>query len=184
MFRVDLTLTGIDHVLIPEWGNQNKWVFMRNKAISDRGVRVRDRQGWSWWLARVAVAALLFESVTGPAITFLPFHVAVEWAVLLHTAVGCLMLLPWGWYSGRHWSQSRHSPASAVVLLGYVTLVGLTVCCISGTVISAQGIWGNRTQVLWREVHLLSTWVLLAGAVPHIGLVFWKALRNAHSIAA
>jgi len=49
--------------------------------------------GWMGWLIRFSIAALLFETLTGLAITFLPFHPALQWGVLLHTAIGAVMLV-------------------------------------------------------------------------------------------
>ena len=53
------------------------------------------RTGWRSTLGVTAAASLLFETLTGLAITFAPFHAAVEWSVILHTAVGVLTLLPY-----------------------------------------------------------------------------------------
>jgi hypothetical protein len=50
--------------------------------------------GWSSWLARAAASILLFELVSGLAITFGPFHAAIEWGLLAHTAAGILTLAP------------------------------------------------------------------------------------------
>lgn len=55
---------------------------------ADRSVRT----SWSSVLSRTAAAILLFELLSGLAITFGPFHPAVEWGVLLHTdrkAIDC-----------------------------------------------------------------------------------------------
>ena len=58
------------------------------------------RTGWTTWLVLASLAALLFETLTGLAITLAPFHAAVQWSVLLHTAVGAAMLLPRLRYGG------------------------------------------------------------------------------------
>lgn len=50
------------------------------------------------WLARVTAAILMFELVCGLTITFGPFHPAVEWSLLLHTAAGLITLAPLTWY--------------------------------------------------------------------------------------
>lgn len=61
------------------------------------------RTGWSGALARATAAILLFEFISGLAITFGPFYPAVEWGLLLHTGVGVLTLAPLAWYFVRHW---------------------------------------------------------------------------------
>ena len=59
------------------------------------------RSGWISALSRSVAAVLLFELVSGLAVTFGPFHPVVEWGLIFHTALGvlavaplCLVLLP------------------------------------------------------------------------------------------
>jgi len=134
----------------------------------------RLRTGWESWLARFSLAALLFEAVSGLAITFAPFDPAIQWSVILHTAIGALTLLPLAWYCAAHWADYRRWTMSHVVLLGYVALLGLAVCAGSGVVLTLQGLFGIRTDPLWRNIHLVSTLVTLAGIAPH---AFFSALR-------
>ena len=135
------------------------------------------RQGWESWLAKLSMAALLFEAVTGLAITFGPFH-AVQWSVLAHTVVGALTLLPLAWYCTAHWWEYRHWALSHIVLLGYVSLVGLAVCSVSGVVLTAEGLFGLKTSALWRQVHLISTFVTFGGLLPHLFFVAIKTLKG------
>jgi len=120
-------------------------------------------------LAAVALATLLFEALTGLAITFGPFHPVVEWGVLFHTLVGVFTLLPVAWYYAAHWlDYRRYSLASHVVLLGYVGLAALLACSLSGVVVTGQGLFGVRMSPLWRQVHLISTFVALGSVLPHL----------------
>src|SRR3974377_1880094 len=73
-------------------------VSMQSLTVSGAQVRT----GWSTALSRVVGALLLFEIISGLAITFGPFHPAIEWGLLLHTMVGlvpvaplCVVLLCW-----------------------------------------------------------------------------------------
>lgn len=66
---------------------------------ADRGLRT----GWSSTLSRAAAAILLFELLSGLAVTLGPFHPAVEWGVLLHTIFGVLAIAPLVWYCAQHW---------------------------------------------------------------------------------
>lgn len=50
--------------------------------------------GWASHLARAAGTILLFECISGLAITFGSFRAAIEWGLLLHTVLGALTLLP------------------------------------------------------------------------------------------
>ena len=121
------------------------------------------RTGWGSWLARLAMATLLFEAVTGLAITFAPFHAVVQWGVLAHTLVGVVTLLPLAWYYLVHWKDYKGYALSHVGLLGYVGLVALLVCSVSGVVVTWQGLLAVSTSWLWRQVHLVSTFVALIG---------------------
>jgi hypothetical protein len=130
----------------------------------------RPRTGWTSLAAQVSMAAVIFEAVTGLTITLAPFHAAVEWSLLLHTAAGVLTLAPLAWYLAVHWVDYRSQALSDVVLLGYVATGALAVCSISGLVVTWQGLFGIRTSSAWRYVHLGSTVLTLAAVVPHLVL--------------
>ena len=83
----------------------------------------RHAVGWASWLARFSMAVLLFETITGLAITLAPFHPSVQYGVLVHTALGALTLLPVAWYCLRHWLDYRHWAMSHVTVLGYLALL-------------------------------------------------------------
>jgi hypothetical protein len=134
--------------------------------------------GWASWLARFSLSVLLFEVATGLAITFGPFRAATQYSVLFHTAVGAITLLPLAWYCLKHWLDYRKYPFSHIVLLGYVALLGLVVCSGSGLVLMLQGLFGASISSTLRWVHLVSTFVTVAGLVPHLALVLVKALRG------
>ncbi len=136
------------------------------------------RTGWSSWLTRFSLAALCFETVTGLAITFAPFHPAVEWGVLLHAAVGLAMLVPFTWYLFAHWRDYKHYNFSDELLLGYVAATALLVCALSGLVVTWQGLFAVRMSPLWRNVHLYSTFAALATSLPHVVLVYVRRRKR------
>ena len=144
----------------------------------------RPGKGWASWLAKLSMAVLLFEAISGLAITFSPFHSTIQWAVLLHTLLGVLTLLPLAWYCAVHWNDYKHYAFSHIVLLGYVALLALAICSVSGVVLTLQAFFAIKTTPLMRAVHLISTYVLLAGLVPHILLVALKAFKGEASRAA
>ncbi|HXV75831.1 MAG TPA: multiheme c-type cytochrome, partial [Candidatus Polarisedimenticolaceae bacterium] len=146
-------------------------------ATVDNGNRPL-RTGWASWLATTAGGLLLFEVVSGLAVTLAPFHPVVEWGVLLHTLVGALTLLPLGWYLAAHWLDYKHFALSHVVLLGYVATVSLAVCSVSGLVVTFEGLLALRISTLWRQIHLVSTLVTLVAVLPHVVLVLLR-LRGA-----
>lgn len=129
------------------------------------------RTGWASRLAWFGLAVLVFEAVTGLAITVAPFHAATQWSVLVHTGVGALTLLPLAWYCVIHVADYRRYAASHITVLGWVALGGLTVCSLSGLVVAVEALWGVRSSLLWRNMHLISTLVLLTGVLPHLVFV-------------
>ncbi len=136
------------------------------------------RTGWETWLARSSMAALVFEIVSGFAVTLAPFHAAVEWGVLLHTVVGAITLLPIGWYLAIHWDDYRRFALTHVVFLGYVALFALVICSVSGVVVTWQGLLGVRMSPVWRNVHLVSAIVVLGTTAVHLLIPALRVLRS------
>ncbi len=138
----------------------------------------RARTAWSRRLDRAAGAILLFEIVSGLAVTFGPFHPAIEWGVLAHTAFGIAALLPLVWYVVRHWQEYAEQALSDVLLLGYVAAAVLLVCLLSGVIVAGQALFGIKTSAWLRYVHLISTLLIIASTVPHVVIAWWRR-RNA-----
>ncbi|MCP3957914.1 MAG: hypothetical protein GY719_08685, partial [bacterium] len=143
---------------------------MANQAAGSRPVKT----GWTSVLTRLSLMALLFLTATGLAVTFAPFHPAVQWSVLLHTVAGLLILIPIVWYSLLHWLDYKSFNMSDAVLLGYVATAALLVCLVSGLVVTWQGLFGVRMSPLWRGVHLYSTYATLAAGLPHVAIVYLR----------
>ena len=142
-------------------------------ALAKRGTRT----GWSARLSKVTGGTFLFLAVTGLAVTFGPFHPVLEWSLLLHTAIGIAAVLPLLWYSAAHWADYRRYQISPVVLLGYVAAAGLLTCLVSGAVVTWQGLAGLRMSPAWRQTHLISTFVAIGGALPHVVLLLIRVAR-------
>jgi Cytochrome c554 and c-prime len=136
--------------------------------------------GWQSLLAKLTMGWLLLETVTGLALTFGPFHGATQWGLLVHTLVGTALLVPVCWYAVAHWLEYRKQALSDVVLLGYVGAAAVLVCCLSGVVVTVEALFGIRTSQVWRNVHLVSTFVLVACVGAHMVLAF---VRQRKSIA-
>ncbi len=142
------------------------------------------RTGWSTVLARAVGAILLFELVSGLAITFGPFHPAIQWGLLLHTIAGILTIAPLTWYFARHWKDYADQAMSDVLLLGYVGLGALAICEVSGLLVTGQALLGVRTSAGLRYTHLVSTLLTLAASVPHILIAWWRRRNNEASRGA
>ena len=135
------------------------------------------KTGWSSFLSRFSITALLFLTVTGLAIAYAPFHATMQWGVLIHTAVGLLALLPLFWYTIQHWGDYKRYNLSDALLLGYVSAIAFVLCLISGVVVTWQGLFGIRMTPLWRSIHLYSTWVTLLTGLPHV-IIVWARTRT------
>ncbi len=132
-------------------------------------------------MPRLAGAGCLLLAASGLLVTFGPFHPAVQWTLILHTAAGVLLTVPLVVYTVQHWARYRRFQFSHVVLLGYVAGAGLMVCVLSGLVVTWQGTTGTRMSWVWRQVHLISTVVVLVAAVPHVALLavrMWRTLAS------
>ncbi len=128
-------------------------------------------------LARATAALLLFELVSGLAITFGPFHPAVEWGLLAHTLIGLVALAPIAWYLARHWEDYARQAMSDVLLLGYVGLAALAICVLTGLVVTWQGLLATRTTPWLRYLHLISALFAVVASVPHI-VISWLRRRR------
>jgi len=152
--------------------------------MENNGARESLRTGWTAHLTVFALGLLAFETLTGLAVTFSPFHPLIQWSILTHTLAGVVTLLPLGWYLARHWGDYKRTAFSDVVLLGYVAVVGLVVCALSGVVVTWQGLLGVSTSAAWRNTHLIATLVTLAAGLPHLVLVYQRARRKDSAPAA
>ena len=140
------------------------------------------RNGWFRALSRFAGAVLLFELVSGLAITFGPFHPAVEWGLLVHAVIGVLTLAPLAWYCVRHWQHYSDQAMSDVVLLGYVATGALLLCSVSGLVRTWQALIGIKTPAALRYIHLGTTLLTFAATAPHL-VISWVRRRNTEPAA-
>src|SRR3974390_2314117 len=124
------------------------WNYQREGPLTTQPTHCPS--GWISRLARLSMAALIFEAISGLAITCSPFHPAVQWTVITHTIVGALTLVPLAAYTARHWGQYRTYAPSHVTVLGYVAAMALLLCALSGCIVTGQAVFGIKTAALWR----------------------------------
>ncbi|TVQ05908.1 MAG: hypothetical protein EA359_02045 [Balneolaceae bacterium] len=122
---------------------------------------------------------LLFEIVTGLSIYFLPFSLANQVMILLHTGVGLIFLFPYLWYQWRHWLEYKDRSWNEFVITGYIGMAATTVAIISGLVLTWQAIFSTNITAFWKNIHIISTFVLLASVVPHVLLIIFRD-KKAH----
>ena len=135
------------------------------------GRELKQVRRWIQRLAYWSTGLLLFETLTGVLILFLPFSVTAQYSVLLHTLIGLPFLIPMAWYTLRHLSQTRSAPMSHYKATGYLTMVSLLVCSISGVVLTVQAFFGRGISYAWDAAHIVSTFALLAFVLPHVLLL-------------
>jgi hypothetical protein len=145
--------------------------------LSDSPTRIdRERQ----WTQRLAVATsvfLLVMTASGLSLWLLPFSVSNQILVFLHTLLGVVFFLPVSWYLLWHWLSYRRHQLTHVKLLGYVGLFVLAACNVSGLVLTAQAIFSTRISYAWDTVHIVTTFAILAFAVPHVLLIVARDVK-------
>lgn len=137
----------------------------------------KNNTGWSSSLLYFVAGFLLFEILTGLSITFLPFSIGNQVTVLMHTAGGLIFLIPYFWYQYCHWLKYRNRPLNEFSLTGYAAMACTSVAIISGVVLTWQALFSTSISTVWKNIHLISTFVLLASVVPHVGLIIWRDNR-------
>jgi hypothetical protein len=138
------------------------------RAARSATPRVDAAAEWRRPLTGTVLGLLAFESLTGLTIYLLPFSEFNQFAVLLHTALGLLMLAPVAWYVAQHWYRRFRGNFSHYQLLGYLAAVALLVVCVSGLVLSFQALWGTRITPLWDLMHIIVGFALIGLLAVHL----------------
>ena len=133
---------------------------------------------WRSPLTKVASGLLLYESVTGLAILALPFSPFNQFNVLLHTILGIAMIVPVLWYCWRHWVVRRKGKLSHYQLMGYISVVLLVACVLSGVVLTWQGLFGTRISLSWDLVHLVTGLGMGIFIIVHIAMVVIRRVNK------
>ncbi|MEA3247187.1 MAG: multiheme c-type cytochrome, partial [Gemmatimonadota bacterium] len=134
---------------------------------------------WTRPLVQGVVALLVFETLTGLANYLLPFSVPNQVMVLLHTAAGFVLIVPYVAYQWRHWRIYRSLSATHVSLTGYFAMAMVLALIVSGVVLAVQAAWWTRISPAWDAAHLLATAGLLASLAPHLVTLVRRASRAA-----
>ncbi len=159
-----------------------------NSSISLKAGNVRKRRDridavaeWRGRLTGVTAALLAYEILTGLSIYLLPFSLFNQFGVITHTLVGLAMVLPAGWFLARHWWVRRKGRLSHFQLLGYISLVVLLVCTVSGLILTWQSVIGTRIDYMWDQIHLLTGLGLGLFVVIHLVTVVMRKLGPGQS---
>jgi len=149
------------------------------KMRHDAEARIAGRAAeWRSRLAILVMGLLLFETLSGMAIYLLPFSLPVQFAVLVHTGAGLLFVIPYAWYQARHWWLYRQAAFTHVKLTGFLSLLATFLCGISGLVLTWQAAFERRIGYGWDTLHLVTTFALVAFALPHVGVLVLRGWRG------
>jgi Cytochrome c554 and c-prime len=135
---------------------------------------------WQRRLLLCVAGLLVFETISGLVIWLLPFSVPNQVAVLVHTAIGLVFVIPYAWYQLRHWRAYRERQMTHIKLTGYFSMAAAIALAVSGVVLSVQAIWTTRITYGWDLVHVIATFALIASVLPHVLMLVYYAYRGQH----
>ncbi len=130
--------------------------------------RVDTPAEWRRALSGFTLGILLFETVTGLTIYLLPFSIFNQFAVIVHTVLGVLTLVPVVWYLGQHWLRRYRGAFNHFQLLGYASAGAFVVLVVSGVVLTWQALFSVRISYAWDLVHIWATFVFFALLAAHL----------------
>ncbi len=145
------------------------------KDASDQSWKVK---AWRQKLAAFVAGLLLFEILTGLSIYLLPFSVSNQVMVAVHTVVGLIFILPYGWYQIRHWLKYRSLSLNHIKLTGYIAMVITGVAGISGFILTYQAVFASRISYGWDIIHIISTFGLIAFLLPHLLVIVYRDFQK------
>ncbi len=141
---------------------------IRHAFLSEKGVL-----SFAW-----VGGTLIFVAVTGLAIWLLPFSVPAEFAVLMHTALGLVLIIPLALWQCSHWLAARRARRSFRKFCGYAGFWTMAVTLASGLVVSAQAILSLYVARFWDRLHLWSGVAAVPFLVYHAWPHAWKPANN------
>ncbi|HET9709486.1 MAG TPA: cytochrome b/b6 domain-containing protein, partial [Gemmatimonadales bacterium] len=133
---------------------------------------------WQERLLLCVSGLLVFETLTGLSMYLLPFSVPNQVAVLLHTLIGLVFVVPYAWYQFRHWRLYRERQMTHIKLTGYFSMVAAIALAVSGVVLSVQALVASKISRGWDLVHVVATFALIASVLPHVLMLVYYALRG------
>jgi hypothetical protein len=151
--------------------------------MGNNQIQTSKLQEWQQKLLLFVSAFLLFETLTGLAIYFLPFSVSNQIMVFVHTVIGLVFIIPFAWYQIRHWLIYRAMSMTHIKLTGYISMVVVIIAAISGLVLTYQAIFLTKISYTWDVIHIVSTFALIASLLPHIIVILIRNFKASTSEA-
>ncbi len=116
------------------------------------------------WLS----GALIFLALSGLAIWLAPFSVATQVSVLVHAALGIIILVPLTLWQASHWLATRKVRRSFRKFCAYTGFWTMAVTTVSGVVLTWQAAFSLFTSHFWDRVHLWSGIAALPFLAYHV----------------
>jgi hypothetical protein len=121
----------------------------------------------------MAAAMLATEAATGLWIYFAPFSILSQIQVLIHAALGTLLLIPCAWRLAVHGAVWWRQKMTATMILGWALAAMTLACFVSGGVLTWRAAFGPRRPDGWAYVHLF-TGLAVAGLLPAHLIGAWR----------
>ena len=135
--------------------------------MNDLSTKHTSESEWLHKLLLFVSAFLVFETLTGLSIYFLPFSISNQVMVLLHSAGGLIFTIPFLWYMARHLMQYRWKKLDHFKFTGYVSLLLGLALSLSGLILTWQAAFQPKISHTWDMVHVVSTFALVVFLLPH-----------------
>jgi hypothetical protein len=145
--------------------------------------RFNKEKEWQHALLHFVTGILLFETITGLLIYFLPFSVSNQVNILLHTIIGLIFIIPFTYYLARHWNIYRSMPMNHYKVTGYVLFAVSTILIVSGVILTYQGAFLTKISKIWDLIHIIGTFIFIAFLLPHIVLIMVRNYKSKWSAA-
>ena len=131
-------------------------------------------EGWASLLTIFVAAFLVVECITGLWIYLAPFSISAQMQVILHTLFGLILIVPYCYYQIRHFLVWYRQKFTAAMVLGYILMVMVMVCLVSGVVVTWQAIYGLKLSKTWDMVHLVTGITSTVTIVLHLAMAFLR----------
>lgn len=139
------------------------------------------KEKWHSQLMIWVVGILFFELISGLIIYLGKFSVTTQAFVVIHTALGLVVLIPYIIYQIRHWLSYRNNKLTQHKLLGYIAMVTAVITAITGIILTYEAAYSTNINYLIDKIHIVATFAFLLSVLPHIGLLLirdYKATKE------
>jgi hypothetical protein len=130
---------------------------IRHTFVNEQGIL-----GFAW-----TGGSLLFVALSGLLIWLAPFGAGVQIAVLLHTILGLLVIVPFALWQLSHWLATRRAQRRPRKISAYFGFWLLAASVVTGLVITWQALFQTVVSHFWSKVHLWTGVLCLPFLVYH-----------------